>query len=94
MASLEKLVEFGDNLSTPRTISHTLLFKYIGDLKQAVRVLRESGYEVVLLGDGVVEAKEETALDNGQHNAFIESMKQIAKAYNGEYDGWGSPICK
>jgi len=94
MTSLEKLVKLGDNLSTPRTVSHTLLFTYTDDLKQAVKKLRESGYEVDLLGNGVLDAKEKTALDNGQHTAFIESMRQIAKAYNGEYDGWGSPVCK
>ena len=98
---IDRLEELGDNSEIPRDISYWIYFKNDGSRQKCLSELLENGYKFEQNHDleneeynlGIVINKNsllnlETA---SSHSTFLYEM---AEKYDGNYDGWETPVMK
>ena len=91
---------FGDRFNKKREVTQWFYFEKLADLEKCELHLNELGYksqykdleirkkfDKLLL---IVSSKE--AIDEDVFNLYFEKLTEIARLYNGQYDGWETSI--
>lgn len=98
---IRNLEEAGDPLTKKRKVEHWLYFSNQKDLKSSEEQLSKMGFAVQFSGVNnessfpyVLQVSREDKVDIDSIYPITSKLREIAKANNGEYDGWGTTVEK
>ncbi|UEB50002.1 ribonuclease E inhibitor RraB [Campylobacter curvus] len=96
---LRNLADNGDNASLPRDIDHFIDFDSEKDMENFGQKIEQIGYKILSKQSPREDLKKFSI--NIMRNQNLENIDEdtwelinLAKDFNGMYDGWGCPIAK
>ena len=100
---IDRLSDEGDSLETPRAVDYFANFASPENRSEFITAVLSKGYEVVgqkfdeepdtVLPYGV-SLQRVSPIDWDTIDEFTFELFDLAREYEGEYDGWGSPVVK
>ena len=100
---LELLKKHGDKLAAVREINHWIYFKSFDDLCDYKDIFEKKGFITQNINKnekpdetypfGLILSREDSA-DTESINEVTLELSRLAEEYNGNYDGWETPIVK
>lgn len=99
---LDALEEHGDDLETPREVSHWVYFETPEDRRRFNREAKALGYEVKFESDLEEGSKvnrfctcltREDKVEYASINELVIELFRLAAHCNGDYDGWETEVC-
>ena len=93
---VDQLRAAGDDLHTPRTVDHCVVFEN-GDGRRAfITAASALGFAVDPAAPGEdatrVELHREDSVDIARIHAVVSELEALAEQHGGEYDGWGTTV--
>ncbi len=92
-AVLRQLEESGDNLSIPRTIDHSIIFKNGKQAKEFEKIVKQKGFTVEVKTMGIFKKTFDLLVQRVDPPSSLDpitfELEQLAKELGGSYDGWG-----
>ena len=98
---VKSLVDNGDNLTKSRKVEHFAYFKSQNESEEFKVEIEKKGYLIIEIGKNSIGEYPHKVLfwkdqfvDLESINQVTKSLKDIAKKYKGEYDGWETVVIK
>jgi regulator of RNase E activity RraB len=98
---LKLLREYGDNLETVREVNHWIYFKSFDDMCDYKDIVVKKGFNVSNMNHKedsdeshpftLIIHREDSVNLNSINEVTIE-LSELANDYDGDYDGWETPI--
>ncbi len=95
---LEQLEKRGDVLSVKREVRHWIYFRSKLSRQQFGKTVPDSGYKIVSESDGQgdrpfgIVVSRIQSVEQAVADAIVLELLQLAQQFDGEYDGWETPI--